>query len=50
MWWRRDVLLEAGYDLEAADALALREDVDLHDAVRLVQAGCVPPVALRILL
>ncbi len=47
--WRRETLLRAGFDKEAADALSARADVDLHAAVELVErAGC--EAALAILL
>ncbi len=48
--WRVDVLKRAGYDEEAAAALALRREVDLHLATRLVAEGCPQATALRILL
>ena len=41
---------KVGYDLESAMQLAARHDVDLHLAVELVEAGCPPELALRILL
>lgn len=34
----------------AADRVATRHDVDLHQACALVDAGCEPELALRILL
>jgi hypothetical protein len=48
--WRRRVLREAGYDREAAQVLAICQDVDLHLALRLIRAGCEQSVALEILL
>jgi hypothetical protein len=48
--WRQSSLLAAGYDLRHALKLALRPDVDLHEAVRLGRAGCPPETAARILL
>ncbi|MCY4085532.1 MAG: hypothetical protein OXG37_01245 [Actinomycetia bacterium] len=47
--WRLHVLVEAGYPLELAESLAGTE-VDLHEAVDLVEGGCSPEVASRILL
>jgi hypothetical protein len=48
--WRNSSLLAAGYDLRNALKLALRSEVDLHEAVRLGRAGCPPDTAVRILL
>jgi hypothetical protein len=48
--WRAEALEKVGYDLESALELASRPDVDLHQAVELVEAGCPPELALRILL
>ena len=48
--WRADELERAGYPPEAAAALATSKDVDLHFAVALLQRGCSPELALRILL
>lgn len=47
--WRLWVLARAGYDETTARALALRRDVDLHEAVELVRRGCPPKLAYRIL-
>ncbi len=47
--WRLHVLVEAGYPTELAQDLAASE-VDLHEAVGLVEDGCSPDVATRILL
>jgi cephalosporin-C deacetylase-like acetyl esterase len=48
--WRARELERAGYgDLEIAE-LAARVDVDLHLAVSLLERGCPPDTALRILL
>ena len=38
--WRFDVLERAGYNEVQADILARARHVDLHEAVRLVEAGC----------
>lgn len=48
--WRTATLSSAGYDDEAALNLAVRNDVDLHLATRLLARGCPPETALRILL
>lgn len=37
--WRLHVLIEAGYPLPLAERVA-HSDADLHEAVRLVRAGC----------
>jgi hypothetical protein len=47
--WRAEALERAGYDREDALELAARLDVDLHVAMDLVEQGCPPPVAIRIL-
>lgn len=48
--WRIERLHAAGYDGEAAIVLALDRDVDLHEAVELLQRGCPHDLALQILL
>lgn len=48
--WRRNELLRAGYDREYADILAATLDVDLHEAIRLLEQGCRPSLAVLILL
>jgi hypothetical protein len=48
--WRAQELERAGYSHRAAGRLAARHDVDLHQAVRLLERGCSPELALRILL
>ena len=47
--WRALTLTQAGYPAEDAFRLAERPDVDLHQAVSLLEAGCAVPLALRIL-
>jgi len=47
--WRRNVLLRAGFSGELADALARDARIDLHDLLKLVDHGCPPPLAARIL-
>ena len=48
--WRAEALERVGYDFRSAAELACRQDVDLHLAIELVEHGCSPEVALRILL
>ena len=48
--WRLEELLRAGYSKQAAEALAVRSDVDLHHAVSLVKQGCPPEIAVAILI
>ena len=48
--WRFHVLCRSGYEHDAALLLAANVGVDLHDAVDLVQRGCPPELAARILL
>ena len=47
--WRRQRLYAAGFDPSSADALARNSTVDLHALLKLVDAGCPPPLAARIL-
>ena len=47
--WRRERLERAGYPAAAAAELAGRHDIDLHDAVGLLERGCPVELALRIL-
>jgi hypothetical protein len=47
--WRADMLERAGYSTAQAAELAGRTDVDLHEAIALVERGCSPEVALDIL-
>jgi hypothetical protein len=48
--WRAEALERAGYDPTTAAVLAIRADVDLHRAAALLENGCSPELALRILL
>jgi len=48
--WRHEELGRAGYDPESALVLAASHDVDLHDAVSLLNRGCTVDLALQILL
>lgn len=51
MWlqWRAQRLLSAGFDLELAERLAAQEQVDLHALLELIDRGCPPHLAARIL-
>lgn len=46
--WRLHVLIEAGYPVEVAAEIAASE-ADLHEAVSLIESGCAPETAARIL-
>ena len=48
--WRLEALERAGYDSEAAAAIAARPDIDLHQATDLLARGCPPEIAVAILL
>ena len=48
--WRFKQLCRTGFELELATTLAARIDVDLHEAIGLVERGCPPETAGRILL
>ena len=47
--WRTAELMRVGFPGDDAVALAARTDVDLHEAIELVQRGCPPALAVRIL-
>jgi hypothetical protein len=47
--WRFEELVRAGYSERQALQLAMRRDVDLRAAVDLINRGCVPETAIRIL-
>lgn len=47
--WRRRRLAAAGFEPRLAAALAADPDVDLHELLVLVDRGCPPPLAARIL-
>ena len=47
--WRRDRLLEAGFTPSLATELAERHDIDLHALLDLIDRGCPPGLAARIL-
>ena len=48
--WRGEMLERAGYEADQAAELAGRHDIDLHRATALLEQGCPPDIALRILL
>jgi hypothetical protein len=48
--WRVERLLHAGFNGEAALVLALDREVDLHEAVTLLERGCPHDLALQIIL
>ncbi len=48
--WRLSALRRAGYDTESAAVLAASHEVDLHNAVSLLERGCTVELALQILL
>ena len=47
--WRRRQLTDAGFDRRLAAALARDCRMDLHAVVELVERGCPPDLAARIL-
>jgi hypothetical protein len=47
--WRTAELMRVGFAGDDAVALAARTEVDLHQAIELVQRGCPPELAVRIL-
>lgn len=46
--WRSDVLMHAGCDPALAWELAAQRDIDLHDLLNLIDRGCPPHLAARI--
>ena len=48
--WRADELIRGGYDPAAAAQLAARLDVDIRQAISMLENGCPPQLALQILL
>jgi hypothetical protein len=48
--WRVEELERAGFDQRTAELLAAAAHVDLHKAIELVERGCPPETAARILL
>jgi hypothetical protein len=49
MLWRRERLVRAGFSREVADELASDGGYDLHELLELVDRGCPPALAVRIL-
>jgi len=47
--WRAEALERAGYAHDDALELASRTDVDLHEAIGLLERGCPVKLAVRIL-
>lgn len=47
--WRRRQLIEAGFGSTFADSLARDPQYDLHALIELVEQGCPPELAVRIL-
>ena len=47
--WRTAELMRVGFAGDDAVALASRFEVDLHEAIALVERGCPPELAIRIL-
>lgn len=48
--WRAGELERVGYDHDSATSIAERLDIDLHLATDLIEQGCAPELALRILI
>jgi hypothetical protein len=47
--WRRERLAETGFPLPLAASVAENEHYDLHALIELVERGCPPELAVRIL-
>jgi len=47
--WRLGQLAQAGFDVRVAARLATDQRYDLHALIELVEHGCPPPIAVRIL-
>lgn len=47
--WRREQLLQAGMPAALARRVARDEHYDLHDLIELLEHGCAPGLAVRIL-
>jgi hypothetical protein len=47
--WRRARLRKAGFDTKLAEQLSRECAVDLHSLIQLVERGCPPQLAARIL-
>jgi hypothetical protein len=48
--WRERELVRAGFDQDVAWLLSTHQEVDLHDAIKLLRGGCDQTVAMLILL
>jgi hypothetical protein len=49
MAWRRSLLVQAGFEHDLATKLAADGGYDLHELLGLVDRGCPPALAARIL-
>jgi hypothetical protein len=47
--WRREQLARSGFPLPLASAVAHDDRYDLHALIQLVEQGCAPGLAVRIL-
>jgi hypothetical protein len=47
--WRQMQLIRTGFDSALAASLAAERAIDLHALIELVERGCPPPLAARIL-
>jgi hypothetical protein len=47
--WRRERLVESGFTLPLAARVAKNDRYDLHALIELVERGCPPELAVRIL-
>lgn len=47
--WRRDQLVAAGFERPLAGVVAANGSYDLHALIELVERGCPPTLAVRIL-
>jgi hypothetical protein len=47
--WRAGRLMRAGFSPELADQLAVESRIDLHELLGLLDRGCPPDLAARIL-
>jgi hypothetical protein len=47
--WRRDQLVAAGFEPPLATVVARQSGYDLHALIELVERGCPPELAVRIL-
>ena len=48
--WRTEELIRVGFDPDIAALMAMEPGVDLHTAIDLIDRGCPPDIAARILL